>query len=109
MDAEQLPPAPCRRAPDADKNQAAGRVRRHVWLTAEADHDLAGLLKAWPLTGQAEAISVALRFLNAATRAGLQRLDLATAERLGAALRGETVTNASCRVVQAKLTFGEPN
>ena len=109
MDAEQLPPAPRKRArPAADKNLAAGMVRRHVWLTAEADRDLADLLKAWPLHGQAEAICISLRFLAAATKAGLQRLDLASAERLGAALRGETVTNASCRLLQAKLSLGEP-
>ena len=104
MSADQRSPAARKRATADLRLRAAGGVRHHIWLDAEGERALAELLAAWPFTGKTEALGIAAQYLAAATRGGLQRLDLKSAHRMGAALGAETAAAANGLPVTAFQT-----
>jgi len=102
-DQQQSPAARKRAAADA-RLRKIGSVRHSIWLEAASERALAESMAAWPFTGKAEALGIAVQFLAAATRGGLQRLDLASAHRMGAALGAEATAEANGRPVTAFQT-----
>ena len=105
MDAEEpRSPAARKRAAADARLRKVGSVRHSIWLEAASERALAELLAAWPFTGKTEALGIAVQYLAAATRGGLQRLDLKSAHRMGAVLGAETAAAANGLPVTAFQT-----